>query len=249
MNKLNSWDFSNIDINSSLQLINRQKSALDVKIVSFDKIEKVAVFSDANKGIVKTNLQSCECDDFNLTGGYPRKKFQPCKHIYRLAIELGLINVKHISNKTRLAAMTPEERRREEVEKLLSLPVDDTQWGSWNEKIHRHWSQKERQFRAYEIKDDKNNNIDKEKACGEIGGELNDYHTNLTSCTCPDFEKRKLPCKHIYCLAILLGIRLLVSRDDFVNRVNSIRDNPLISIGYKNGIFFAKDHISEDEER
>lgn len=31
------------------------------------------------------------------------------------------------------------------------------------------------------------------------------YKTTLTKCTCPDFQKRKLPCKHMYYLAIQTG--------------------------------------------
>lgn len=31
------------------------------------------------------------------------------------------------------------------------------------------------------------------------------YHTTLTSCTCMDFQKRSLPCKHMYRLAAKLG--------------------------------------------
>ena len=31
------------------------------------------------------------------------------------------------------------------------------------------------------------------------------YKTTLTRCTCPDFQKRKLPCKHMYYLALQTG--------------------------------------------
>jgi len=32
------------------------------------------------------------------------------------------------------------------------------------------------------------------------------YHTTLKNCSCPDFQERHLPCKHMYKLAYLLGI-------------------------------------------
>ena len=34
------------------------------------------------------------------------------------------------------------------------------------------------------------------------GSEMNPYKTTLTRCTCPDFKKRNLPCKHMYFLAL-----------------------------------------------
>lgn len=38
-----------------------------------------------------------------------------------------------------------------------------------------------------------------------IGGS-GKYKTNLLKCTCPDFKKRKLPCKHMYKLAMDLDL-------------------------------------------
>jgi len=36
--------------------------------------------------------------------------------------------------------------------------------------------------------------------------EGNEFNTSLEKCSCPDFKKRKLPCKHMYSLAFFLGI-------------------------------------------
>ena len=36
--------------------------------------------------------------------------------------------------------------------------------------------------------------------------EGNEFKTSLEKCSCPDFKKRKLPCKHMYGLAFFLGI-------------------------------------------
>ena len=165
-------------------------------------------------------------------------------HIYRLAMAFNLMKARYVDAKTRLASLTPEERRKEEAEILRRIPSDDAQWGSWNEKIHKHWSQKERQSRAYEIEYDKENIVDKERLCGIISF----YQTTLSSCTCPDFEDRKLPCKHIYCLAHLLNIPLLVTREAFDEQRKNIQGNlaPMISIGYKDGKIFVKHHTSEE---
>lgn len=38
-----------------------------------------------------------------------------------------------------------------------------------------------------------------------VGSEQKAYKTTLKKCTCPDFKKRKLPCKHMYFLALQTG--------------------------------------------
>lgn len=48
-------------------------------------------------------------------------------------------------------------------------------------------------------------------------GLIHEYDTTLSTCTCPDFRERKLPCKHIYCLALLLGERLEISQSEYEN--------------------------------
>lgn len=40
------------------------------------------------------------------------------------------------------------------------------------------------------------------------GSEGGRYHTTLTKCSCPDFQKRKVPCKHMYYLAIKCNIEI-----------------------------------------
>lgn len=39
-----------------------------------------------------------------------------------------------------------------------------------------------------------------------LGSEGSKYHTTLKKCTCPDFQKRNVPCKHMYYLAHKCGI-------------------------------------------
>lgn len=34
-----------------------------------------------------------------------------------------------------------------------------------------------------------------------VGGDGSTYYTSLVGCSCPDFAKRKVPCKHMYSLA------------------------------------------------
>ena len=68
-------------------------------------------------------------------------------------------------------------------------PEYDPFWGGWSPTIHADRKQKARCARS-------------EKS--------NIYETTLSSCSCPDFAERRLPCKHIYSLAIAEG---LIERD------------------------------------
>ncbi|MBN2178225.1 MAG: SWIM zinc finger family protein [Deltaproteobacteria bacterium] len=202
MGNLKDWDFGNTELNSKQQLINRQKSALNVSVVALDTESKEGVFYDPKNGSVRANLSACECYDFKYVGKSPRKKFTPCMHIYRLAIELGMMKVRYYDKKA-----------LESLSVLQALPRDLSKWGKWNQIIHKARLQIDRQFRAYGIVDD-NQIVDTRTKSGIING----YETTLDHCTCPDFEERKLPCKHIYCLAILTGLSLELDREEYQRR-------------------------------
>lgn len=48
--------------------------------------------------------------------------------------------------------------------------------------------------------------ISNEDATGVFSGSSGVYNTTLETCTCVDHKRRKLPCKHMYRLAIELGV-------------------------------------------
>lgn len=51
--------------------------------------------------------------------------------------------------------------------------------------------------------------LNKKKLCAKIKSSYKPdtiYSTCLSDCTCPDFQQRKLPCKHMYKLALELGV-------------------------------------------
>lgn len=48
--------------------------------------------------------------------------------------------------------------------------------------------------------------IDKNNCCAKFHGRRGDYETHLDCCTCTDFSRRSLPCKHIYRLAFEIGL-------------------------------------------
>lgn len=41
------------------------------------------------------------------------------------------------------------------------------------------------------------------------------YVTTLDACSCPDFQERRLPCKHIYAVAIRQGVPVPFSREEY----------------------------------
>lgn len=85
--------------------------------------------------------------------------------------------------------------------------------GHWEESVHLTNQQFNRQQRAMNERM-VITTLDKKKCVATIENSQGNswYHVTLDSCTCPDFEKRQLPCKHIYKLALALGLSELDDR-------------------------------------
>ncbi len=76
----------------------------------------------------------------------------------------------------------------------------------WESTIHDMSEQRKRIASAKSAKTTPNS-IDKQNKTGTFPGSgAVPYETTLETCTCVDFSRRKLPCKHIYRLAIELGL-------------------------------------------
>ena len=99
--------------------------------------------------------------------------------------------------------------------KILSISSDQCpcghSFGSWNEKVHRGTAQSDRfEKGAHEpigLLD-----FDVDRGLAKISGSSGtEYMTDLNWCSCPDFDKRSKPSKHIYFLAIQMGY----TSDDF----------------------------------
>ena len=79
-------------------------------------------------------------------------------------------------------------------------------FGNWDSVIHTQPDQIKRMASARK-KDTSPSSVDKEtKSAIFPGSGKNPYTTSLNECTCGDFLRRHLPCKHIYRLAMELGI-------------------------------------------
>jgi len=97
------------EIHTTDYALKRIKSATSAKLtpIKIDTSDNYGYFQ-GSCGKYETFLDFCPCGDFRRSG-------LPCKHIYRLAIELGLINIK--CNYDPNAIPTPEEER---------ISLDDT---------------------------------------------------------------------------------------------------------------------------
>lgn len=79
-------------------------------------------------------------------------------------------------------------------------------FGSWDESIHMPEEQRKRILSA-EKATTTPLSVDKESLTGVFPGSgKSPYKTTLESCTCGDFIRRKLPCKHMYRLAMECGV-------------------------------------------
>ena len=106
------------------------------------------------------------------------------KHMYRLAHHLGLIELNLSLTDTEINKAWASSYR-------CKGP-----WGDWHPSVHKLNHQQARQHRAF------TENITVEKVDRQKNAAVvNNYQTSLDYCTCPDFQERHLPCKHIYLLA------------------------------------------------
>jgi len=209
------WDFSDRAENSTTPQINRQKSARNLTVQSLDRANGRATFYDLKlKALITSELGVCSCRDFNYVGKSPRSQFKPCMHIYRLAMEIGLMEARYEDYRLRTKVKAHEiaERKDEEDAILQGLPVSHDSWGGWDSRIHESGLQKNREYRAYDIHGDS-------AICekdGMNGWTINSYSCSLFRCECADFQERRLPCKHIYAVALLGAIALPLTRAEFL---------------------------------
>lgn len=145
-----------------------------------DESTKTARFSSTSVlPYYDTTLSDCTCFDF-------LERHLPCKHIYRLASELGIIEI--------------IKRNPSHYDKNL---LDNIRTSS---DINNHPDQIKRIQSAKSSKTVPLS-IDREAQTGIFSGSgQKPYETTLSSCTCRDYFVRRLPCKHMYRLMIELNL-------------------------------------------
>jgi transcriptional antiterminator Rof (Rho-off) len=164
------WDYS---IHNSEAQIGRQGRSMtypfDFEINVKSKTARFSSTSDLP--YYDTSLRDCDCYDF-------QERKLPCKHIYRLAVELKLIEIINRS--------TSEFVNKKINDVKISDDVDNHP-----EQIKRKKSAMDKKCTPSEI------NFENRTAVFAGSGKK-PYDTTIESCTCRDYFIRKLPCKHIY---------------------------------------------------
>ena len=162
------WDYS---LHSNKEQISRQGWAMTYPFeFDVDDDTQTAQFSSTSDlPYYITALHKCTCYDF-------QERKLPCKHIYRLAVELGLI----------------------EIFNRPSFDKDKLEEAKASDDIDNHPEQVKRQKSALDKKcKPKEINKDNKTAVFTGSGKV-PYETTMDTCTCRDYFVRKLPCKHIY---------------------------------------------------
>lgn len=171
------WEYSVHSDDS--QIIRQGRSMTYPFTFRVNKKAQTARFSSSSElPYYDTTLSSCTCGDFE-------NRKLPCKHIYRLAVELGVIEI---------VKRTPHRSTydKEHLDALRnSNDIDNDP-----EQIKRQKSS----VKCTPIKIDYENETAIFKGSGK-----SPYTTTTTTCTCRDYFVRRLPCKHIYRLLTELG--------------------------------------------
>lgn len=174
---LDEWSDWDESIHEEEKQIERQGWAMNYPFTfEIDKENRSGRFSSTTlQPFYETHLDSCTCNDF-------LERQKPCKHIYRLTVELGLIEI------IKRQGGGYDKKKLEEIKNS-----DD---------IDSQPDQLKRQKSALKCKIIE---LDKENKKAIFKGSGKDpYETTLDSCTCRDFVVRDLPCKHIYRLRMEL---------------------------------------------
>ena len=209
------WDYGNVVIHVGSELDNRLKFASTLSVTYFDRELQQGSFYSLKTGVERfATLRECHCRDL----AQRRKSPIPCMHMLRLAMELGrmpwFVRSRLVSS---IDGGLFVVKYIDEV-KLREIPPDRSSWGNWSPDIHRSRTQQTRQLRGYDYWVPGNigraNPISASLWIVAGSFDVNKRYTvSLTFCSCPDYEKRELPCKHIYAVAIGMGCRLPISRE------------------------------------
>lgn len=128
-----------------------------------------------------TSLSCCDCHDF-------QGRRLPCKHMYRLAAELGVIEI---------IRRTPGGDSSASKDLLAEVKA--------SEDIDSHPEQLKRMEKAKGAKMAPVSIDYMEQTAIFSGSGKRPYETTVASCTCRDYFVRRLPCKHIYRLRMELN--------------------------------------------
>lgn len=185
---LKDWNGWDNEIHTDEKQVSRQSLAINYGFeFEIDEATQTATFTSiagapfSDVDSYNTSLSECTCNDFQERG-------LPCKHMYRLAAELGYIEI--------------VTRSSFDKDKLAEVKESDD--------IDNHPEQIKRQKSAMDKKCTPTS-VDYENGVGIFSGSgKTPYTATVDTCTCRDFSIRKLPCKHIYRLRYELSKKTVV---------------------------------------
>lgn len=168
---LKDWNYWDYSIHSDKPQIDRQSRSITYPFTfKINNQAQTAQFSSTiSTDYYDTTLSSCNCFDF-------QDRKLPCKHIYRLASELGVIEI--------IKRPNFDKDKVEEIKNSSDVDNEPDQ-------IKRQKSGMSSKCTPTEI------NYQDETALFSGSGK-SPYVTTPNSCTCRDYFIRRLPCKHIY---------------------------------------------------
>lgn len=176
---LKEWSEWEVAVHNDADQISRQGRAMTYPFTfDIDPAAKTARFSSTSDlPYYDTSLSQCTCGDFQY-------RHLPCKHIYRLAVELGVIEIIRRPSGGYNKELLAEVKSMEDVD-------------SHPEQVKR--IEKAKGIKMTPI------SIDYMSQTAIFSGSgKTPYETTVVTCTCRDFFVRRLPCKHIYRLRMEL---------------------------------------------
>lgn len=109
-----------------------------------------------------------------------------------------------IANYFGIRYVTQSDVRKFTVNKIGEQFSSMPGWDVWDISIHEAQGQYERMERAATDSDIKVLSYDPKYQLAKVQGKSAVYLTGCKRCSCPDYRKRHLPCKHMYALAMEL---------------------------------------------
>lgn len=173
---LKEWAAWESSIHNDDAQISRQGRAMTYPLsFDIDTTAKTAHFSSSSDlPYYDTSLSQCNCYDF-------QSRHLPCKHMYRLAVELGIIEI------IRRTSDGGNSARKELLAEVKA-----------SEDVDSHPEQVKRMEKAKGAKMAPISIDYIEQTAIFSGSGKRPYETTVNTCTCRDFFVRRLPCKHIY---------------------------------------------------
>ncbi|MBQ7630757.1 MAG: SWIM zinc finger family protein [Selenomonadaceae bacterium] len=200
------------EILNAPELATRRKRSHNVKLISIDKINATAEFQSSSKGkTYETTLGHCTCKDFALGHGE-----HPCKHILRLAEELGLFENEKFLSGERDYTIDKSSLHGSLKENIHSCQDCSYIWRTrWPYKILTSVELANRRKLSHKVNIVSFDSDKIESVCEDSDGKES-YVTTLTSCTCMDFNNGFgiRPCKHILHLAEELNLFYCENEDE-----------------------------------